>query len=598
LFLIVCVTALVAALTGAAKPVLGTQFALTGHWVYNSVLQAAFHVDGGTTNIDAQVPVPAEPGSQVVQGDTSGYVVGSSRITEFGKSNLSVEATVAPPADEVPVGIEAAGGPYLVYRSAGKVVRLGDPAATLSTGSAVGDPVVTREGTLWLYRTGVGLICALPKGADRISSCPVASPRDHAGALTVVGDQPTFVDLTAGTLHSVDGDRLGAGVPIGVAVSPASRPAANDVAGRVAILDPTAHRLVLADTKNPPAKPVTVALPDGDYDGPVSTDAAVALVDRKSGTLLTFGADGTQKDAKPIPHDAGAPRLSRGEDARAYIEDSAGTHVLIVGKDGKVADVPVAGKPAGTTSVPTTASDPNAGRTVEQPQGQRPDPRKAAGDQPSSSRPPADKPKPPAAKPPAPKPTTPKPTTPPPVPASPPGAPSSVSATAGDGTATVTWGAAADNRSPITSYRVSWQSGSTTVSGGSRKATVTGLTNGTRYVFTVTAANGVGTGPGASAPGVTPQGTPRITISRGNDTTSGNCDAPNCAQVDVTMKGFAPNTRYAITLHSTSNSNVQTENTTTNANGTAQYNELDYDVPGETIWVTVGAVTSNKITWE
>lgn len=600
LFVFVCVTALVAALTGATKPLAGTQFAVAGHWVYNSVLGAAFHVNGATATIDAQVPVTADPGSQVVQGDTSGYVVGSSRITEFGKSDLSVESTIAPPADEVPVGIEGAGGPYLVYRNAGKVVRLGDPAATLSAGGAVSDPVITPAGTLWLYRTGIGLICQLPRGADRITSCPVTSPRDHAGALTVVGDQPTLVDLTGGVVQAIEGDKLGAGVPIGTAVSPASRAAANDVAGRVAILDPVAHRMVLADTKNPPAKPVTVTLPDGDYDGPVSTGSAVALVDRKSGTLLTFGADGAPKDVKPVPRESGAPRVSRGEDSRAYVEDSAGTHVFIVARDGKVQGVPVAGKPAGAASTPTVAADPNAGRTVDQPQGQRPDPRRTTGDRPSGSRPPADRPPSTAPKPTTVRPAPPKPA--PPVPASPPGAPSSVSATAGDASATVNWGAAADNRSPITSYRVSWQGGSTTVSGSARRATITGLTNGTRYVFTVAAANAVGTGPGASAPPVTPKGKPAIRISRGADSETDNCEPPDCAWVNVTMTGFAPNTRYAITLHSRSNDNVQTERTTTNASGSAQYNELNYDVPGETVWVTVttpdGTVSSNTINWE
>jgi hypothetical protein len=72
--------------------------------------------------------------------------------------------------------------------------------------------------------------------------------------------------------------------------------------------------------------------------------------------------------------------------------------------------------------------------------------------------------------------------------------------------------------------------------------------------------------------------------------------------VDVTMTGFDPNTRYSITLHSTSNSNVATERTTTNASGSAQYNQLDYDVPGETVWVTVSTsgrtISSNTIYWE
>ncbi len=274
LFALVTVAALVGALTAATNQLAAAQFATTGHWVFNSALQTVFHVDGATTNIDARAAVPGDPGSQVVQGDNSGYVVGGSQITEFDKAGLAPQRTMTPPAAEVPLGIEVVGGPYLVYRNAGKIVRLGDPPATVSAGGPVSDPVATEDGTLWLHRTGVGVICTLPRDADSVSACPVSVPGDHAGALALVGDRPTFVDLFAGTLHPIAGDQLGAGVPIGVPLSPNSRLAANDVAGRVVILDPARHSIVLADTANPPAPPVTVALPGGDYDGPESGSPA------------------------------------------------------------------------------------------------------------------------------------------------------------------------------------------------------------------------------------------------------------------------------------------------------------------------------------
>ena len=81
-------------------------------------------------------------------------------------------------------------------------------------------------------------------------------------------------------------------------------------------------------------------------------------------------------------------------------------------------------------------------------------------------------------------------------------APTGVSATAGNGSATVSWTAPANGGSPITSYTVTpfiaGVAQATTVVTGTppaAQATVSGLTNGTAYTFTVTATNAVGTGP-------------------------------------------------------------------------------------------------------
>jgi len=96
-----------------------------------------------------------------------------------------------------------------------------------------------------------------------------------------------------------------------------------------------------------------------------------------------------------------------------------------------------------------------------------------------------------------------------------PGAPTSVTASAGNAQASVSWTAPTGviTQAPITDYFVQFSSNSgsswTTFSDGTAtatSATVTGLTNGTAYTFRVAAVNGVGTGAYSTASSaVTPE---------------------------------------------------------------------------------------------
>jgi hypothetical protein len=76
-----------------------------------------------------------------------------------------------------------------------------------------------------------------------------------------------------------------------------------------------------------------------------------------------------------------------------------------------------------------------------------------------------------------------------------PAAPSAPTATAGVHSALVSFTPPADNGSPITSYTVTASPGGAHVSGASSPLTLTSLTPGTAYTFTVTATNALGTGP-------------------------------------------------------------------------------------------------------
>jgi hypothetical protein len=536
---VVCMTATVVAVSGAGTANQGMRFVQSGHLVYNSTLGKVFHIDGGTKSVDGQVPVPgAGTSAQVVQTDKSGFVLADGRTIEFGKSDLEVEDPLPAPSSERPVALEAAGAAYAVYRNAGTIVRFGEHQSVMTADGPLGQPVVTSTGTLWVHGVESGQLCQVGVQADRLS-CTAKLPNGHAGVLTLVGDQAVFVDTVAQELRAVGPDGFGRVMALdGLHLTQNSIVAANDVDGRIAILDPQKNLLQLVDASaltdgsaaKTPAKPVVMQLKPGKYDQIASSGAGLALIDSSDGgTVVTLDRDGKQqasrklpapsKQAKTKPGDR--PGLTRGADSRLYVDGVAGEHVMVVEGNGQVTDVQATGQtgqptpkptqPKPSAPVPSQPVEPPASKPpVEPPHATEP-PRTAEPprtNEPPRSGKPANPPKshkpekPPASKPTQPvpsKPAPPKPT----IPASRPGAPGKVSAQAANASATITWSAAAANGAAITSYGVTWTGGSKTVAGSARRVTVTGLTNGQSYTFTVRAVNRVGAGPGVSSARIT-----------------------------------------------------------------------------------------------
>jgi hypothetical protein len=449
---------------GAAERTPFAGFRQAGHWVFDRTVGAAFHLDGATKNVDAKVTgFPGGAGGLVVRGGTQGFVLRGGTLDVFDIPTLTVDTSIPVGITEEPVGLETPGGPYLVYRATGTAVRLGVPPTVIQLGGPVGEPVTTDDGSLWVWRTDTGAICRIRPGSAQLG-CPGTAPAGHRGDLTVIGDRPAFVDTTARTVHPVRDDGLGPGVPLGAQVGADARPANADVGGRLPVLD--GATLVLADVRST-AGPITVGLPAGEYAAPVAGEHSVAVLNRTAGTVQVFDAQGHPRGSAPVPGGGARAKLARGEDRRVYLDNAAGTHTLVVDRDGSVTTVPVNG--------------------ADTPAAQRADPsppkRSTAPGRPA--RTPAKPGKPPVQGPPA--------------------APATVTALPGNGSARISWAAAVADPG-VSGYTVSWQegggaTGSVAVNGNQLTTTLTGLRNGGSYVASVTARNAEGTGPAtASAP--------------------------------------------------------------------------------------------------
>ncbi|MBR8743427.1 fibronectin type III domain-containing protein [Nocardiopsis sp. MG754419] len=130
----------------------------------------------------------------------------------------------------------------------------------------------------------------------------------------------------------------------------------------------------------------------------------------------------------------------------------------------------------------------------------------------------------------------------------PPGAPTPVTAQAGDGSVELGWPEAYSPDAPVESYEITWEGGETTVDGSALDTVVTGLDNGTAYRFRIRATNEHGTGPAAQSPQVTPDeqapGPPgAVTVEvTGNETATVSWAGPDNAVdylVSVSAEGGA-----------------------------------------------------------
>jgi hypothetical protein len=358
---------------GTFRPAPPVSPPVPGHWVYVPSRGAAVHVDGAAKGIDATVSVgSASTGSPVLQDRHAAYLVDHDRVVVFSRGTGVTGNVAASGVAEAPVPVEAGGAAYLVYRTAGLIVRLGSDPVTVAAGGPLGAPVVTPEGRLWVHRLDTGELCLL---ADRAAlSCPARVPADHPGALALLGERPVFVDVTAGTWQPLGDRGAGPSVALGVALPANAAVGAASVGGRLPVIDPAGRRLLLLAGRGDVR---TVPLGAGHFGRPVATGGAVVVADNDTGEVTSYDGDGQRRAAVTV---AGGVRLTTGDDGRVYADSTDGLQSVVMDDDGTLTavhttgDAPptyrkpeptqVASRPPATVAPTTTETIPPAPETV------------------------------------------------------------------------------------------------------------------------------------------------------------------------------------------------------------------------------------------
>lgn len=441
-------------------------------WLWSSLKSELARVNGATGKVDTRVRVPAAGGHAMQVSQTDRLLimrdVNSGKVSALDLATLQTTATTQT-AGGIGVNVVLHEDAAFIVDSVQGIVRQLDPRTLTPVGEPVRYPpgitggTFDGDGRLWIGVPSEGTVSAVTPaplpGTDDAAGGQAGglSPRQiktlavadasHDLSLSALDDGVAILNRTTNTLTTVRGDQ---------------------------------QRQTRLSLGGPGALPPRTS--GGSIPVTVTDERHVYVVD--GGTVRDFRVPGAGSALRPAVAWAG----------RFYcVDDATGTVYVLdaLGKQTGAIKVPAGGGPVELEvrenhlfiNAPLSASahvvdDRHNVSVVD----------KYANDILGGDPPPVPPPPPPPKKPTV----------------APPGPPRSVTATAGNAQARVSWRAAAANGSAITRYVVTGADRTFQVGADQRSLVVTGLTNGETYRFTVHAVNGEGAGPKRTSNPVVP----------------------------------------------------------------------------------------------
>ena len=462
LALVVALAAL--GMSGHGLPALGMQLRSGQAWLANAANHSISFIDGYSGEVSGQV---SDPGGtpQVVDTPAGAVVVGrNGHLITVSNDNFTTSGSV-----ELLGGgslTAAGGGPnalYAINEAAGQVQQLDASSPQLppigppvSVGAPIVTPVVAPDGSLYVGIPKTGSVGHVIK--DQLALIKGIAPAGAHLAVVLAGTQPVAANLDAGVMLPLGATSImGRGVRLPASARPIQELAGSDsLNGLVGAVG--GHGVVSANVTTD----AIMSTPLPSWFTPTATamqGANMVVIDGAVREMLFVDTLHRISHVLTMPGTLPPDQVTV-QDGLFFVNSSNGPHAMVINGSGqwkpvtKYTTPPKPPKHAVLPAPPTTKVRPTRG------------------------------------------------------PPKPPGVPVNPKALAGNATATVSWGAAPANGSPITSYRLSWtgngSSGSETLPGYAGGKVVTGLSNGVSYVFSVKARNALGWGMAAQTAPVTP----------------------------------------------------------------------------------------------